>query len=169
MNNYAIIKMNYARIYLNRDMVPVIDEAFMPASDETDVPEEHVEIEIAAEPELEVTPDPEPEKAIDNGPAFSVHASPTTWAIVAALNLQFAEGGGLNRYMKDGGFSGADMSTSAWEIGIGFWKNGSCTTRLSIQYVHFNKGIPGEFKSLSEDDQQTLQAVIRTAVPYFDI
>ena len=36
-------------------------------------------------------------------------------------------------------------------------------------YVHFNKGIPGEFKSLSDDDQQTLQAVIRTAVPYFDI
>lgn len=159
--HYSMGEPDYSRIYLNTDMVPVIDEAFMPASDETDVHEEHVETEIAAEPE--------PEKVIDNGPAFSVHASPTTWAIVAAMNLQFAEGGGLNQYMKASGFSGADMTTSAYEIGIGFWKNGECSTRLFMQYAQFNKGIPGEFNSLGDEDQKTLQTAIRTAVPYFDI
>ena len=198
---YPMGEPNYGDIYLNREMVPVLDEAYHaeeitePAKSESpakseepelpDIPEVPEIPEVSVPPEIAETPAfsdvpevtaesepkavPEPEPVDDNGPAFSVHASPTTWAIVAAMNLQFAEGGGLNRYMKDGGFSGADMSTSAWEIGIGFWKNGSCTTRLSIQYVHFNKGIPGEFKSLSDDDQQTLQAVIRTAVPYFDI
>jgi hypothetical protein len=149
---YSMGTPNYSDIYLKLDVVPGLDAPYVPQ------PEEPAPIA-----------EPEPEPVIENGPAFSIHASPTTWAMVAALNLQFADGGGLNRFMRDGGYSGADMSTSAWEIGIGFWKNGTCVTRLSIQYAHFNKGIPGEFKSLNEEDQQILQAVIRTAVPYFDV
>ncbi len=156
---YSMEIPNYSYIYLNKDVVPGLDAPYVPQPDE---PAKSEELEIPETPRV-------PEPVIENGPAFSVHASPTTWAMVASLNLQFADGGGLNRFMKDGGYSGADMSTSAWEIGIGFWKNGTCVTRLSIQYAHFNKGIPGEFKSLNEDDQQLLQAVIRTAVPYFDV
>ena len=176
---------NYSNIYLNKELVPMLYVPYVPAKSEepeTSAMPEAVEVpevpeaETANESKTVETADfaeAEPESAVEpaeeHGPAFSVHASPTTWAMVAAMNLQFADGGGLNRYMKDGGFSGADMTTSAYEIGIGFWKNGACTTRLSMQYAQFNKGIPGEFKSLSEDDQQILQAVIRTAVPYFDV
>jgi len=170
---YSMEIPNYSNIYLNKDVVPGLAEPYVPKESnepaEFEAPAKSAELEIPESPAAAEIPEVSPEPVIDNGPAFSVHASPTTWAIVAAMNLQFAEGGGLNRYMKDGGFSGADMTTSAWEIGIGFWKNGSCTTRLSMQYAQFNKGIPGEFKSLNEEDQQTLQIVIRTAVPYFDV
>lgn len=175
---YSMELPNYSNIYLNKDVVPGLDAPYIPQPEEpakfkkAEVPEAPEIPEIPEIPEASDTQEvskPEPEPVTENGPAFSVHASPTTWAMVAALNLQFADGGGLNRFMRDGGYSGADMSTSAWEIGIGFWKNGTCVTRLSIQYAHFNKGISGEFKSLNEDDQQILQTVIRTAVPYFDV
>lgn len=158
---YSVGTPNYSDIYINHDVVPGLETAY--ASVKSGEPEGKVTLKVTEESK------PSEDDVIDNGPSFSIHASPTTWAIVAAMNLQFAEGGGLNCYMHDGGFSGADMITSAYEIGIGFWKNGECSTRLFMQYTQFNKGIPGEFKCLGEGDQQILQSVIRTAVPYFDI
>lgn len=134
-------------LFLNRNMVPGLDEPYIPES-------------------AEVQPDIEPDTQPDVQNEWSVESAPTTLAVIAELNQQFGEGGGLARFMKDMGLNKAELMTGSHEIVIGFWKDDSCTSRISMQYAQYASGEEGAYQMLDEENRRTLQNCIQAAVPY---
>lgn len=134
-------------LFLNRNMVPGFDEPYIPES-------------------AEVQPDIEPDTQPDVQNEWSVESAPTTLAVIAELNQQFGEGGGLARFMKDMGLNKAELMTGSHEIVIGFWKDDSCTSRISMQYAQYASGEEGAYQMLDEENRSKLQNCIQAAVPY---
>ena len=159
-------------IYLNKDIVPALDEDFVPpAEEETEVPEipevstEPVIIDDADFEDFD-TPDTAPEEP--EGPVYTVQSSPTTWAIVAHLNMQFAVGGGLSQFMKAMGFDQVNLKASAAELILEFQKSGVSCSTMQLPYKQFNKGIEGEFETLcDEGDADKLLTILKNSAPYF--
>ena len=115
------------------------------------------------------TPDTAPEEPeAPEGPVYTVQSSPTTWAIVAHLNMQFAVGGGLSQFMKAMGFDEVNLKASAAELILEFQKSGVSCSTMQLPYKQFNKGIEGEFETLGdEDDTDKLLTILKNSAPYF--
>ncbi len=177
----------YSQINLNKDIVPGLDEDFVPpAEEETEVPEIpeiQEDMGIPEEPEISTepviiddadfedfdTPDTVPEEPEEpEGPVYTVQSSPTTWAIVAHLNMQFAVGGGLSQFMKAMGFDQVSLKAAAAELILEFQKSGVSCSTMQLPYKQFNKGIEGEFETLGdEDDTDKLLTILKNSAPYF--
>ena len=159
-------------IYLNKDIVPALDEDFVPpAEEETEVPEIP---EVSTEPviiddvDFEDFDTPDTASEEPEGPVYTVQSSPTTWAIVAHLNMQFAVGGGLSQFMKAMGFDQVNLKASAAELILEFEKSGVSCSTMQLPYKQFNKGIEGEFETLGDEgDADKLLTILKNSAPYF--
>ncbi len=171
-------------LQLNTDVLSALDEPYMPDEPlEMDGPVGGPEIpdepEVPDEPEIPdgpinygggmPLPPDEPE-----APIYTVQSSPTTWAMVQYLNVQFGPGGALARFVKDSGFDGVDLRAGRNELAVHFWKRNRPSieriglTAMLMQYVQFNKGLEGEYECfLSDEEMDELENIIKNTVPYF--
>jgi len=197
-------EMFYSNIYLDKDIVPGLDEPFVPVAEPDeppipDIPEGPDVPEVPEPPEIPVDyidpadfdepaepqemdgpvdgpvigamplPPEEPES-----PVYTVQSSPTTWAMVQYLNVQFGLGGALARFMKDSQFKGAEVKAGQSELIIHFWKYHNNKperigfTTMMMQYSQFNRGAEGEFDGfLSDMEMDELETILKNTVPYF--
>jgi len=184
-------EMFYSNIYLNKDIVPGLDEPFVPAAeadepdpdpakfeepDEPSIPDIPEGPDVPEEPEVQEIPEM-PDIPVPNmdgedfdEPVYTVQSSPTTWSMVQYLNMQFGQGGALARFMKDSQFNGAEVKPGQSELMICFWKysNNTPETTMLMQYSQFNRGAEGEFEGLLSDmEMDELETILKNTVPYF--
>ncbi|MBQ8590734.1 MAG: hypothetical protein IJ486_09835 [Firmicutes bacterium] len=132
-----------------------------------EIPEVPEVSEVPVEPVESVEQEEQDELDEPEDVVYNVYSSPTTWAIVAALNVQFAAGGGLQRYMKDCAFDHAELSVESEGVSIQFWKKNASTSKLTMNFSQFDTGAAGHYQILSDQDQALLESILKSAVPFF--